>query len=192
MAVSYDLNKVFFEYPFLVPDYFALITRAMIVLEGIAVTGLNSICTNSTRNSGRSKRIRTKTSHSLSTWLFKTFFSFFHQETQNSICSPRLSLTLWGEPWDYSATIISQWSFRRPLSGWRRGISFESLLFRTVKLRLVKVNKPQSQFWSMKNPGVKIVYDENLFNLRYFYQKQIRLWIRRKKEYINFSWNQRF
>jgi len=39
MAVSYDLNKVFFEYPFLVPDYFALITRAMIVLEGIAVTG---------------------------------------------------------------------------------------------------------------------------------------------------------
>ena len=38
-AVSRDLNKVFFEYPFLVPDYFALITRAMIVLEGIAVTG---------------------------------------------------------------------------------------------------------------------------------------------------------
>ena len=30
---------MFFEYPFLVPDYFALITRAMIVLEGIAVTG---------------------------------------------------------------------------------------------------------------------------------------------------------
>lgn len=39
MAVSYDLNKIFFEYPFLVPNYFALITRAMIVLEGIAVTG---------------------------------------------------------------------------------------------------------------------------------------------------------
>ena len=39
LSVSYDLNKVFFEYPFLVPDYFALITRAMIVLEGIAVTG---------------------------------------------------------------------------------------------------------------------------------------------------------
>ena len=38
-AVSRDLNKVFFDYPFLVPDYFALITRAMIVLEGIAVTG---------------------------------------------------------------------------------------------------------------------------------------------------------
>ena len=31
-AVSRDLNKVFFDYPFLVPDYFALITRAMIVL----------------------------------------------------------------------------------------------------------------------------------------------------------------
>ena len=39
MAVSGDLNKIFFLYPFLVPDYFALITRAMIVLEGIALTG---------------------------------------------------------------------------------------------------------------------------------------------------------
>lgn len=38
-AVSGDLNKIFYLYPFLVPDYFALITRAMIVLEGIAVTG---------------------------------------------------------------------------------------------------------------------------------------------------------
>jgi len=38
-AVSSDLNKIFYLYPFLVPDYFALITRAMIVLEGIAVTG---------------------------------------------------------------------------------------------------------------------------------------------------------
>merc|ERR1711992_529370 len=38
-AVSMDLNKIFYLYPFLVPDYFALITRAMIVLEGIAVTG---------------------------------------------------------------------------------------------------------------------------------------------------------
>merc|ERR1719319_658312 len=37
--VSSDLNKIFFNYPFLVPDYFALITRAMIVLEGIALTG---------------------------------------------------------------------------------------------------------------------------------------------------------
>merc|ERR1711994_153982 len=32
-AVSFDLNKIFYLYPFLVPDYFALITRAMIVLE---------------------------------------------------------------------------------------------------------------------------------------------------------------
>ena len=39
LAVSNDLNLIFFKYPFLVPDYFALITRAMIVLEGIAVTG---------------------------------------------------------------------------------------------------------------------------------------------------------
>merc|ERR1712241_401983 len=38
-AVSNDLNKIFFDYPFLVPNYFALITGAMIVLEGIAVTG---------------------------------------------------------------------------------------------------------------------------------------------------------
>jgi len=38
-AISEDLNQVFFEFPFLVPDYFALITRALIVLEGIAVTG---------------------------------------------------------------------------------------------------------------------------------------------------------
>ena len=34
-----DLNRIFYLYPFLVPDYFALITRAMIVLEGIAITG---------------------------------------------------------------------------------------------------------------------------------------------------------
>merc|ERR1711923_31170 len=39
MAVSFDLNKIFYLYPFLVPDYFALITRAMVVLEGIAVIG---------------------------------------------------------------------------------------------------------------------------------------------------------
>jgi len=38
-VISEDLNQVFFEFPFLVPDYFALITRALIVLEGIAVTG---------------------------------------------------------------------------------------------------------------------------------------------------------
>ena len=39
MAVSFDLNRIFFRYPFFVPEYFALITRAMIVLEGIAVSG---------------------------------------------------------------------------------------------------------------------------------------------------------
>lgn len=38
-AISQQLNQVFFDYPFRVPDYFALITRALIVLEGIAVTG---------------------------------------------------------------------------------------------------------------------------------------------------------
>lgn len=37
--VSMELNSVFLRYPFLVPDYFALITRALIVLEGIAVVG---------------------------------------------------------------------------------------------------------------------------------------------------------
>lgn len=36
--ISHELNSVFFRFPFLVPDYFALITRALIVLEGIAVT----------------------------------------------------------------------------------------------------------------------------------------------------------
>ena len=34
-----DLNIIFYTYPFLVPAYFALITRALIVLEGIALTG---------------------------------------------------------------------------------------------------------------------------------------------------------
>lgn len=38
-AVSSQLNEVFFEFPFVVPEYFALITRALIVLEGIAVIG---------------------------------------------------------------------------------------------------------------------------------------------------------
>ena len=37
--VSRDLNSIFFEFPFAVPAYFALITRALIVLEGIALTG---------------------------------------------------------------------------------------------------------------------------------------------------------
>ena len=33
------VDQVFFDFPFTVPPYFALITRALIVLEGIAVTG---------------------------------------------------------------------------------------------------------------------------------------------------------
>jgi aarF domain-containing kinase len=38
-TISNDLNEVFFEHPFSVPDYFALVTRALGVLEGIALTG---------------------------------------------------------------------------------------------------------------------------------------------------------
>jgi len=38
-AISRDLNQIFFDFPFAVPEYFALITRALIVLEGIALTG---------------------------------------------------------------------------------------------------------------------------------------------------------
>jgi len=38
-AISDDLNTVFYELPFQVPDYFALITRALAVLEGIALVG---------------------------------------------------------------------------------------------------------------------------------------------------------
>ena len=39
VEVSNDLNRIFYEFPFAVPDYFALITRALIVLEGIAISG---------------------------------------------------------------------------------------------------------------------------------------------------------
>ena len=38
-AISAELNRVFFEYPFQIPEYFALITRALVVLEGIALEG---------------------------------------------------------------------------------------------------------------------------------------------------------
>ena len=38
-SISKELNSIFFEFPFTVPEYFALITRALIVLEGIALTG---------------------------------------------------------------------------------------------------------------------------------------------------------
>jgi predicted unusual protein kinase regulating ubiquinone biosynthesis (AarF/ABC1/UbiB family) len=39
IAISTELNYLFFKFPFQVPDYFALVTRALIVLEGIALTG---------------------------------------------------------------------------------------------------------------------------------------------------------
>lgn len=38
-AISDELNQIFFEYPFHVPDFFAHVTRAIIILEGIALTG---------------------------------------------------------------------------------------------------------------------------------------------------------
>lgn len=37
--VSTELNEVFFVYPFAVPQYFALTTRSLIMLEGIALVG---------------------------------------------------------------------------------------------------------------------------------------------------------
>merc|ERR1711941_138158 len=36
-TISNDLNDIFFEFPFSVPPYFALMTRALTVLEGIAL-----------------------------------------------------------------------------------------------------------------------------------------------------------
>lgn len=38
-SITDDLSTVFYEMPFNVPDYFALITRALAVLEGIALVG---------------------------------------------------------------------------------------------------------------------------------------------------------
>jgi aarF domain-containing kinase len=38
-ALAQDLNEIFFKYPFVIPEYFTLLTRSLIVLEGIAVTG---------------------------------------------------------------------------------------------------------------------------------------------------------
>jgi aarF domain-containing kinase len=38
-SISKELNQIFFDFPFTVPAYFALITRALITLEGIALTG---------------------------------------------------------------------------------------------------------------------------------------------------------
>jgi len=39
MNISNELNEVFFRYPFSVPSYFALITRGLCLLEGIALKG---------------------------------------------------------------------------------------------------------------------------------------------------------
>jgi len=39
MAISDELNEVFFRYPFSVPPFFALITRGLGLLEGIALSG---------------------------------------------------------------------------------------------------------------------------------------------------------
>lgn len=39
ISISNELNEVFFRYPFSVPPFFALITRGLGLLEGIALTG---------------------------------------------------------------------------------------------------------------------------------------------------------
>ena len=39
MSISNELNEVFFKYPFSVPPFFALITRGLGLLEGIALSG---------------------------------------------------------------------------------------------------------------------------------------------------------
>ena len=39
MDISNELNEVFFRYPFSVPPFFALVTRGLGLLEGIALTG---------------------------------------------------------------------------------------------------------------------------------------------------------
>ena len=39
MAISNELNEVFFQHPFSVPPFFALITRGLGLLEGIALSG---------------------------------------------------------------------------------------------------------------------------------------------------------
>ena len=39
MEISNELNEVFFQYPFSVPPFFALVTRGLGLLEGIALTG---------------------------------------------------------------------------------------------------------------------------------------------------------
>ena len=39
MEISNELNEVFFQYPFSVPPFFALVTRGLGLLEGIALMG---------------------------------------------------------------------------------------------------------------------------------------------------------
>jgi aarF domain-containing kinase len=39
MEISNELNEIFFRFPFSVPPYFALVTRGLGLLEGIALTG---------------------------------------------------------------------------------------------------------------------------------------------------------
>lgn len=39
MEISNELNEVFFKYPFTVPPFFALVTRGLGLLEGIALSG---------------------------------------------------------------------------------------------------------------------------------------------------------
>ena len=39
MDISNELNEVFFKYPFSVPPFFALVTRGLGLLEGIALAG---------------------------------------------------------------------------------------------------------------------------------------------------------
>merc|ERR1712127_89156 len=39
MEISNELNEIFFRYPFRVPGFFALVTRGLGLLEGIALVG---------------------------------------------------------------------------------------------------------------------------------------------------------
>lgn len=39
MEISNELNEIFFQYPFQVPGFFALVTRGLGLLEGIALVG---------------------------------------------------------------------------------------------------------------------------------------------------------
>ena len=43
MAVSSELNKVFFDFPFLVPEYFALVKILNYILANIIQSSMNAI-----------------------------------------------------------------------------------------------------------------------------------------------------